>query len=86
MNKIKELANDMNVSVNDVMCLAKSIVNSIVKDGVGNVFLTCSDDERVKLFEAYLIHAVKKFESFHTTVLTNPEGKEIFTRKVLSIL
>jgi hypothetical protein len=85
-NRVEELAKDMNVSASDVLCLAKSVVNSIVKDGAGNVFLTCTNDERKSLTESYIIHAVKKIEKFQTIFLTNPEAKEVFTRKVLAII
>lgn len=82
---IKELAKSMNVSELDLMCLAKSVVNSLIEDGAAKAFINADEKDKIKMIEAYVVHAVKKFESFHTTLLTNPEARKVFMNKILSL-
>jgi 2-polyprenyl-6-methoxyphenol hydroxylase-like FAD-dependent oxidoreductase len=79
-NLALELAQSMNVSVSDVMALAQSVANSIELDNVK------PDQVSTELVEAYVPHAVKKFNSFHSTYLTNPEARLTFQSNILADL
>lgn len=76
-SEIAALAESMNVSRADLMCLAQSVANSMAQDGVKSEMLT------VELTEAYVPVAVKKFEQFAATYQTNPEAREAFAMSVL---
>lgn len=83
---IKKLANEMNVSVTDLMCFAKGIVNSMKKDKVEKVYVNSSEEDQAKLLQAYAINEVKKFDKFVTIYHSNPEARDCFIEKVLSIM
>ena len=78
MTNAQTLANEMNVSLADLMCLAGSVANSIKQDDVA------LDQVSTEVVTAYIPHAVKKFDTFATKYLTNPDARETFQRKVLS--
>jgi hypothetical protein len=84
--QIKELAESMNVSVTDLMCLANSVVNSIVKDGAKEAFLSMDETDRVEMSSAYIPVAVRKMNQFTSTYLTNPEARKVFKQNVLEVL
>ncbi len=85
MNKenIKKLAKEMNVSINDFMCLAQGVVNSIEKDGIKNNFLNETVENRGKIAIAYAANECKKFDKFATTYSTNKEARDTFNKQIL---
>ena len=88
MNKemIKELAESMGVTVGDLMCLARSVANSMTKDKVDSTFLEVSEESQKMMTESYVIFAVKKFEQFALTIQTNPEAKAVFSNHIADLL
>lgn len=68
----QDLAKSMNVSVTDVMALAQSVANSMIKDGLS------AEHANTDTVTAYIPHAVKKFEQFQSKYLTNPEARTAF--------
>lgn len=71
-NTAQQLANEMGVSITDLMCLAKSVANSLEQDKVGvEQMEKMSENDKVDLVEAYVCHANRKFKQFHTAYLTN---------------
>ncbi len=85
MNKdnINKLAKEMNVSVNDLMCLARGVVNSIEKDNIKDNFLSETKENRAEIATAYAVHECKKFDKFATTYLTNKEARNEFNKQIL---
>lgn len=84
--EIKALAESMNVSVADLMCMAKSVANSIEQDGAVDALSQASDEDSTKMIQAYAVHAVKKVDQFTTTYMTNPEARETFQARVYNDL
>jgi hypothetical protein len=83
---IAELAKEMNVSQADVRMLANSIVNSLRADKCVQAFIESDEQQKIELTAAYATHAVKKFESFHTTYISNPEARRVFQQSVFNHL
>lgn len=80
---IKELAEQMGVSVSDVECFARSIANSIQKDRAAEAFVSNFDDDmRCEMVQAYAAHAVRKINEFHTSYITNPDVNHLFNDMV----
>jgi hypothetical protein len=84
-NTINELAKEMNVTSSDVLCLAQSVANSLQEDKAVETFLAADIETRREMVEAYVIHAVKKFEKFQNKYLTNPEARRAFCLKIASM-
>jgi len=84
--EIKELAESMGVSVADLMCLARSVANSMIKDKVADTFFDVSEENQTMMTESYVIFAVKKFEQFALTIQTNPEAKLAFNDRIADLL
>lgn len=82
---ISQLAKSMGTTESDLMCLAQSVANSLVSDGAVETFLNVDEGTRIEMAEAYVLHAVKKFESFHSTFLTNPEARKTFMLAVFNL-
>ena len=82
---IESIASALGVNVADVECLLNSVVGEIKKDKLSDHFVNESTEEgRVEITQAYVAHAVKKFESFTNQYLSNPEKKESFDKDVLA--
>ncbi|MFZ2172348.1 MAG: hypothetical protein WAW61_22270 [Methylococcaceae bacterium] len=79
---IKELADSMNVSVTDLMCLAKSVAISIKQDKAEQAMI----EMPIETTRAYVAHAVRKMNQFTSTYLTNGEARNLFNQNVLQIL
>lgn len=75
---VEQLAKDMNVSEADLMCLLTSVCNSIKQDKFVDGYLAISDEPQAEVCLAYVQHAVKKIQEFHTSYITNPQLKESF--------
>jgi len=75
---IEQLAKDLNVSEADLMCLLTSVCNSIKQDNFVDGFLSLTEGDREEVCLAYVQHAVRKIQEFHTAYITNPELKESF--------
>lgn len=84
--QIKELADSMNVSVTDLMCLAQSVVIGINQDGAKDSFLAMNDSDKVETTSAYVAHSVRKMNQFVSTYLTNPEARELVHTNVLALM
>lgn len=83
---IEQLAKEMNVTVNDVMNLAQSVMNYLIQDGIGETFLTMSEDQQVETIHAYVSHAVKKMKEFQISYMTNTDVKSLFNDMVYGAL
>ena len=75
---IAQLAKDLNVSEADLMCLLTSVCNSIKQDKAVDSFLSMSEGDQCEMCLAYVAHAVRKIQEFHTAYITKPELKESF--------
>ncbi len=80
---IKKLAKEMDVSINDLMCLARGVVNSIEKDGIKDNFLNETKENREEIAVAYSINECKKFDQFATTYSINKEARDTFNKQIL---
>ena len=80
--QIKELAESMNVSVADLMCLAQSVANDIKKDKSEQALIEMPIDTA----QAYASHAVRKMNQFTSTYLTNSEARNVFQQNVLELV
>lgn len=79
--KLKSLAKSMGVPIAQVLCLAKSVAISIDADGVDHSNIAAQD--QIELTEAYIPHAVKKFDKFQTRLSTNSEASKLFKEQIL---
>lgn len=79
---VSQLAKDLNVSEADLMCLLTSVCNSIKQDKFVDGFLGLGERDRNEMCLAYVQHAVRKIQEFHTEYITKPELKENFDRYV----
>ena len=75
---IEQLAKDLNVSEADLMCLLTSVCNSIKQDKAVDSFLMMSESDRCEMSLAYVAHAVRKIQEFHTAYITQTELKLTF--------
>lgn len=83
---IEQLAKDLNVSEADLMCLLTSVCNSIKQDKAVDSFLDMSESDRCEMCLAYVQHAVRKIQEFHTAYITQPELKLTFDTYVFEKL
>lgn len=81
-----EMAKILNVTETDLMMLLNSVVESIKTDKAVDCFLGMSESERVEMSQAYIVHAVKKFESFVTSYITNQDKKQSFNEYIFELL
>jgi hypothetical protein len=81
-----DLAMSMGVSVSDLMCLARSVSNSIQQDRVESAFLNASNSDQVKIASAYVPVAVKKHQAFVAAYLTRPADRSAFDREVFRLV
>ena len=75
---ISQLAKDLNVNESDLMCLLTSVCNSIKQDKAVDAYIGMSEDDQAEMCLAYVQHAVRKIQEFHTAYITKPELKENF--------
>ncbi len=89
MNKqIADLAKSMNVTVADVLCLARSIINSMEKDKVTETFIQADNEDQAELVRAYAVDANKKMESFVAQyfITKAKHGQDAFRSTVRALL
>ena len=72
------LAKMMNVTVKDVESLLKMISDSMVKDGMTDIVINMSEEDRVNAVQAYMQSEVRKFSEFCVSLLVNEEKKSAF--------
>jgi hypothetical protein len=84
-NLAADLAMSMGVSVADLMCLARSVANSIQQDRAESAFLKADDSVQVEITAAYVPVAVKKHQAFVAAYLTRPAAKREFNKEVLRL-
>lgn len=81
------LAITMQVNKRDLQCLVNSVFNEIEKDGLAEHFcLVATQDERREIVCAYVERAVKKFESFSISYMTNDTKKKSFNESVRGLI
>ncbi len=89
-NQTKNIAADlamiMGVSVSDLMCLARSVANSIQQDRAESTFLKADDAVQIEIAAAYVPHAVKKYQAFVAAYLTRPADRSAFDREVFHLV
>ena len=78
----QNLADQMGVSLNDLMSFAQSIANSIEQHGADGHFIELSEPDQIKITEAYAVHAVKKMNKFVGIYTTNPEARDAFITNI----
>lgn len=84
---IEQLAKEMNVSTADLMSLVNSVCNSMKQDKIVDAFLNeMSEELQNDCCIAYAQHAVKKFQSFQTAYMTNPQLKKDFDTYTYELL
>ena len=85
-SQIETLAESMDVSAADVNCLARSVISSLEADKITDVFLSCDDDARRELTEAYVVHSTKKFQVFTNRYFSKPEYRNILAETVIGLV
>lgn len=83
---IEQLVKDLNVSEADLMCLLTSVCNSIKQDKFVDGYLSLSESDQAEVCLAYVQHAVRKIQEFHTAYITQPELKLNFDTYVYQSL
>lgn len=83
---LSALAKMMGTDEKELNMLLVSVVNSLKADKAVNHFVNASESQRIEMSEAYVIHAVKKFQSFVSSYLTNQECKQSFREFVYASL
>lgn len=81
-----KLSEVMGVTENDVNRLLNMIMSSMVEDGMSEIVIEMSVEDRVNTVEAYMQAEIKKFHDFCVTLLTNPEKKSAFDSYLYSQL
>ena len=82
---LKELANEMTVSTNDITNFAKSIIECMKKDGANNIFMKLPIDQQVEMVLAYSSHVIKQSQEFQTLLMTNSNFKKNFDNLVYEL-
>lgn len=75
---VTTLAQAMNVTEKDILSLINMVNTSLEQDGIKEIFLGMSEDERTNTVMAYVAAEVKKFSEFCLSLLTNTEKKNAF--------
>ena len=83
---ITQLAQSMNVSETDLMCLAQSVANSIEQDKAANAFVNMSEEDQVKMTETYVVYANNKMQEFVTIYQLNNSARSAFQQKIFEDL
>lgn len=81
INEIKQLAEELNIHPNDVQSFAQSIVNSIVKDGAQETFMSADQESMIKMMQTYAVRAVEKMKAFRAAYLSQPEVRAEFEKQ-----
>ena len=68
----------------DQKAFLNSVVNSIKQDNAKDAFLSADEETRIKIAQAYAIHAVKKFDEFATRYKTNEAARQAFNETILN--
>ena len=82
--RLESLANSMGVSKHDALCLANGVISEMNKDEVLVNFNDSDDKQRTCFVEAYVPHAVRTFDKFHTALLTRSDLKKEFIAGVIN--
>lgn len=75
---VESMAKAMGVTPNDVLSLVQMVGASLNKDGMKDIFIGMSEEERANTTCAYVAAEVKKFSNFCLSLLTNTEKKSAF--------
>ena len=62
--------------------ISRSIVNSIRKDGISQIFMEATDEVKKDIMFAYLDCEIKKFQKFQTKFQTNIDARNAFIEHV----
>ena len=82
--QMETLATQMGVDTSDVKMLVESVINSLKEDKADQAFIDASEEMKTDLMQAYVAHAVKKFQSFVTIYLTR--GREDFNNTIYALV
>ncbi len=85
-DSVESMAKAMGVTPSDVSSLVKMVADSLVKDGMKDIFIGMNESERANTIEAYVAAEVKKFNNFCLSLLTNTEKKSAFDLYLFSRL
>ena len=83
---VTTLAQAMNVTGEDVLSLINMVKTSLEQDGMKDIFLGMSEEDRTNTVSAYVAAEVKKFNEFCISLLTNTEKKSAFDQYMFSKL
>ena len=83
---VTALAQSMNVTENDVASLIRMVITSLQQDGMKEIFVGMSEEDRTNTVMAYVAAEVKKFSEFCTSLLTNKDKKNAFDLYMLNNL
>lgn len=75
---VTTLAQAMNVTEKDVLSLINMVNTSLEQDGMKEIFLDMSEEDRTNTVLAYVAAEVKKFSEFCVSLLANTEKKSAF--------
>jgi len=74
----ESMAKAMGVTPKDVSSLLAMVGDSLIKDGMKDIFIAMNEDDRSYTTCAYVSAEVKKFGNFCLSLLTNTEKKSAF--------
>ena len=67
-----------------MLCLARSVANSLEKDKADQSFISASPEEQIEIATAYAQYAVRKFEQFAARYQTCPDTRDAFREEVFA--
>lgn len=83
---IKKLAESMGVTVTDVMCLARSVVNDLERDKTVETFKNSNRKDRAEIVTAYVAHANRKMQEFVSVYKTRDGADRALQSSVFELI
>lgn len=81
-DKTKALAITLKVNGKDLECLIKSVFNEMVKDGLGEYYLSATKKEQVEIIQAYVSNARDKYSKFSEAYQLSEHKKRSFNNTI----
>lgn len=88
MTTIKDLAEKMNVTENDVRSFARNVINEMKRTGAAEEFVSTyhSDKEKaLELLKVAIVSAAERFAAFSEELKVNPGAKLELCKALLEI-
>lgn len=83
---INHLAEQLDVTANDLTSLLTIVSSSLEKDGMVQHFINCTEEERLEITQAYIRAEVDKFKKFCEGVLVSQGKKDCISLYVFERL